>query len=521
MPLNLVRILCPTVKLGLGVAEFLAWAGKVPWKFFNLNMAILQATARREQPSGGDGWLRDLREARDEAKALKADIPGPELAAHERAAGASPGAVDRRAEDIAKKIAEEVERGLAAEAKALGQEIPQRDLSAHAGAAGAGPDTGDPRKERDAGARRERGTHNEEDERRERDAGARRERGTLPVHDASQGLLSDWDAHVDTARQEGIHPFHASGYGELVERIRSHAREAGANMPAPLAQVLKDHDPLVRAEREANKLADRLGACMERRDRLLQRAERKLPYNRPFVDLGGAYTRWQRGSDGAIEAGRELLGNERYEPHLDALGGRAKIEAGVARLEKGAVLDHLPPRIVSRWEKVDERVRKTGRHRFFLPEHERVCELMSRAYSMDPGAQQLLYDEPAMRMEMNRQAEWLGTLESRLQECVRERELAQKQERPFVRQENYAFQRYWAETAVEGANTVLAQGRKYAPHFNENPNLRETLKTLSGALDRSLRSESPEWERIQSERQRIEMERQQSRDRSQGRGISW
>ena len=244
-------------------------------------------------------------------------------------------------------------------------------------------------------------------------------------------------------------------------------------------------------------------------------------YNRPFVDLGGAYTRWQRVSGGAIEAGRELLGNERYEPHLDALGGRAKIEAGVARLEKGAVLDHLPPRIVSRWEKVDERVRETGRHRFFLPEHERVCELMSHAYSMDPGAQQLLYDEPAMRMEMNRQAEWLGTLESKLQECVRERELAQKQERPFVRQENYAFRRYWAETAVEGANTVLAEGSKYAPHFNENPALRETLKTLSEALDPSLRSESPEWERIQSERQRIEEERQQSQDRSQGRGISW
>ena len=127
----------------LRVAEFLARAGDLPWKFLNLNMAKLQAMARGKQPSGGDGWLRDLREARDKAKALKADIPGPELAVHERAAGASPGAVDRRAEDIAKRIAEEVERGLAAEAKALGQEIPQRELSARLGAACAGPDTGE------------------------------------------------------------------------------------------------------------------------------------------------------------------------------------------------------------------------------------------------------------------------------------------------------------------------------------------------------------------------------------------
>ena len=92
------------------VAAFLVRADEFPGKWLNLELAELQTTVRGEQPSGRDGWLRDLRGARDEAKALKADIPGPELAAHERAAGASPGAVDRSAEDIAKRIAEELER---------------------------------------------------------------------------------------------------------------------------------------------------------------------------------------------------------------------------------------------------------------------------------------------------------------------------------------------------------------------------------------------------------------------------
>ena len=92
------------------VAAFLVRADELPRKFPDLELAGLEATVRGEQPSGRDGWLGDLRGARDEAKALKADIPGPELAAHERAAGASPGAVDRSAEDFAKRIAEELER---------------------------------------------------------------------------------------------------------------------------------------------------------------------------------------------------------------------------------------------------------------------------------------------------------------------------------------------------------------------------------------------------------------------------
>ena len=463
------------------------------------------ASRQADRSPAWDGGRTEGQQVLDEAKALRDDIPQRELAAHLGAAGAGPDEIEETEREIRERIAEQ-ERARAAAAEAERQE--------QEGARIAGESARAAELARDA--------LNEEDERREREARTRQERGTHPVHDASQGLLSDWNAHADAARQEGIHPFHASGYGELVERIRSHAREAVANLPAPLASVLQDHDPLVRAEREANKLAGRLDACMERRDKLLERAERKLPYNRPVVDLGRAYARWQRGSGGAIEAGRELLGNERYGPHLDALGGRAKIEHAVARLEKAAVLDRLPARIVSGWEKLDERVRETGRDRFFLPEHERVCELMSRAHHdiKDGRAWRFVADELGMREEMSSQAESLDTLKSQLQEHVREREHAQAQDQPFVRQKRYEGRRYWAELTVEEAKTVLAEGRKYAPHFNENPNLRETLKTLSGALDRSLRSESPEWELIKSERQRIEMERQQSQDKSQDRGMS-
>ena len=197
------------------------------------------------------------------------------------------------------------------------------------------------------------------------------------VHDASETLLRDWAEHAGAAAEEGLHPFHAPGYDALLDRIRDHEREAGKRMPAPLARVLEEHEPLVRADREARKLTGRLDACLEKRDALLERAERKLFSLQPVVELGWRYARWHREAERALGSGRELLGNDRYADHLSALGGRATIERAVERIERAAVLDHLPARVVAACETLDDRVRETGRHRFFLPEHERACDLMS------------------------------------------------------------------------------------------------------------------------------------------------
>ena len=145
----------------------------------------------------------------------------------------------------------------------------------------------------------------------------------LRIPDASEALLRDWEAHAAAAAREGIHPFHAPGYPELVGRIENHAKEAGGRMPAALAQVLDDHRPLVRSEREATKLADRLDACMKKRDELLERAGDRLSYGQPVTELGRPHRRWRREAGAALKAGRELIGNERYAVHLDALGGRS------------------------------------------------------------------------------------------------------------------------------------------------------------------------------------------------------
>ena len=177
-------------------------------------------------------------------------------------------------------------------------------------------------------------------------------------------------------------------YGALVERIGNHAREAGVELPDPLAGVLEEHEPLARAAQAAEKIAPRLEACNERRDELLRRADRKLGQDRPVVDLGWAHRLWRREADRVIGAAREILGDERHTRQLDELGERAKIEAAVERLERAAVLDHLPAPRVADWEKIDDLVRETGTHRFFLPEHETVCERMSSLHRMDSTAWQ-------------------------------------------------------------------------------------------------------------------------------------
>ena len=164
----------------------------------------------------------------------------------------------------------------------------------------------------------------------------------LMTHDASERLLRDWEAHAGAAAEEGLHPYHAPGYDALLDRIRDHEEKAGKRMPAPLARVLEEHEPLARSEREVRKLAARLDTCLEKRDALLERAERKLDPWQPVAELGRQHRRWHRAAESAREAGRELLGNERYANHLAALGGRATIERAVERIERAAVLDHLP-----------------------------------------------------------------------------------------------------------------------------------------------------------------------------------
>lgn len=345
----------------------------------------------------------------------------------------------------------------------------------------------------------------------------------LRIHDASERLLRDWAEHADAAAEEGLHPFHVPGYDALLDRIRDHEGKAGERMPAPLGRVLEEHEALVRTDREARRLAGRLDACLEKRDALLERAERKLDPRQPMAELGWRHGRWCSEAKRALEGGRELLANERYEVHLAPLGGRAKIERAVERIERAAVLDHLPARAVAACETVDDRVRETGRHRFFLPEHRRACHLLS--YSVDfsgvrhAAASAFVKNELAMREKMSERARLLDKTKTQLDECQKEHALAATDDLPFVQQKDYGAWRNKARSAVDNAKSLLADETKLAPFFKENPGLRRALEVPSASLGRTMRDEDEEWKRIK--RERAEQHEQQRLEQRHSRSRGW
>ena len=168
-------------------------------------------------------------------------------------------------------------------------------------------------------------------------------------------------------------------------------------------------------------------------------------------------------------------------------------------------------------ETLDDRVRETGRHRFFLPEHERACDLMSaEPYRIQDGAAKaFVKNELAMREKMSDRAQLLDKTKTLLEECRQERDRAATDALPFVQQENYGAWRYKAQLAVDNAKSMLADEAGNAPFFKEDPGLRQALAAPSASLGRTMREEDEEWERIK--RERAEQKRlEQRRSRSQG-----
>ena len=284
-------------------------------------------------------------------------------------------------------------------------------------------------------------------------------------------------------------------------------------MPAPLARVLEEHKPLVRSEREAGKLAGRLDACLEKRDALLERAKQKLFSQQPVVELGWRYARWHREAERALGSGRELLGNDRYADHLSALGGRAKIERAVERIERAAVLDHLPAEVVAACETLD-RPRPGDRPAPLLPAGAQESlrpDVLQRPRRRGEGVRE---ERTLNAREDERAAQLLDKTKTLLEECQQERDRTATDDLPFVQQENYGAWRYKAQLAVDNAKSMLADEKELAPFFKENPGLRQTLAAWR-PLDRTMWDEREDWERIK--RERAEQKRlEQRRSRSQG-----
>ena len=126
---------------------------------------------------------------------------------------------------------------------------------------------------------------------------------------ACESAIREWNALVESARQDGIPTFYARGYAELIPRIRILAdnAEIPAATRAPMIEALDNHerhlaargrieDYLVRAERhvEAHGSLRR-----EALDRDIEVAE------------AAGYPEWKREADGLIREGEAMLADRR------------------------------------------------------------------------------------------------------------------------------------------------------------------------------------------------------------------
>ena len=382
-------------------------------------------------------------------------------------------------------------------AKTLIETVPRPELAAHLAFFGAAPDDAE-KKQREIRAQIAR------DERARAAAEAER-RAAAEARAAEENRRATERASA-AQRQAG-------------EREKAAGRDRARDRAAPVANQAARQPS--RAEREAGRLAGRLDACMERRDRVLERACDRLEFYRPVAALGREHAGLRRQTGRALQAGRALLGDARYAPFLDGLGGRAWIEAAVDRLEKAALIDGLPARIAARWEKLEDRVRETGGHRYFLPEHGRLCRDMfdMSSFVKDKAAWRFMGGERDMRERMDAEAERLGEAAGGLRDRAAERARAEARGESFVRHPDYPVWRAGAERAVARATEILADRRTYAPHFEHDPDLPKTLETLSAELGGALRRDGAEWERVRSERAEAQT-RERRHDISRGRGFS-
>ena len=394
-------------------------------------------------------------------------------------------------------------RAVRDEGEALERDIPKREIEEHLAACGAAPF--------EIGSR----THaiRTRIDLVEKDLAehARREAAERAKRDAERARAAQAE---QTPRREGVAP------------------ESGA-LPGPDVQRPSDRD-----RRAAAKLAARLDDCLARRETLLERAGNTLHPSRPVADLGRRHAAWRRQANRAAAAGRELLGNPRHTPLLDAHGGRDRIEAATARLEKAALFDNMPAPIARAWEAVEDRVRETGRHRYFLDEHHTAWIQTSLWPGSIRGeaARRFVKEEAALRERMDEREGRLRGMADRLRACAAEREAA-PDGTPFVERAGYGEWRARAREAVQDAARILGEKKAFALHFAERPGLEAELGELSSALGRAMDGESAEWERIEAGRARVEAEREriererrreerearerrQDRHMSMGRGLS-
>ncbi len=337
----------------------------------------------------------------------------------------------------------------------------------------------------------------------------------LETRDRARTLLRDWQSLRAEAAKSGLHPFLMPGYGPLMERIRIHRGQ----LPEELARAKREHPVFEKANRRAERLAEAICSCRDRRQELLEKAAGKLDPGEPFLNIGRRHRTWVRQAARAIEAGKEL--RESAEPPLLHPDRMAEVGAALGRIRNAAVLDGLPPRMVLDWEAFTDRAAEVGGHRFFVPGYEDLCDRMGGFSPGNAATGMFMSREASTCREMRNRRDLLNGAERSVAELWQQREDGGPD---FVGSVHYRTWRNKTEYWVENAGTILEKSPDLEPFLARDPALRESLERNIRSLSERLEIDAPVWNEIEARRaQKIgqEVELRKAREKDRGFDIGW
>ena len=147
-------------------------------------------------------------------------------------------------------------------------------------------------------------------------------------------LRQDWNAFIEGAQQAGILTFYASGYADMIPRIRALAEnpDVPAVTRAPMMQVLENHQRYLSTRKHIEDYLDQVDRHIEEHDSMESLAEE--------LDMKVAnisdYPDWRRENDRLTAAGEAVLSDmEAYGPHLDnILIGETRMEWALLNMSR-------------------------------------------------------------------------------------------------------------------------------------------------------------------------------------------
>ncbi len=289
------------------------------------------------------------------------------------------------------------------------------------------------------------------------------------------------------AERTGGIRYDAPAHGALMERVR--ALDAEPELPEKVRDTV---DTLLRYDERVGQDRQRVGAFLAEAagagEALRELDARAAMGSVPAERLPG-WGGWRDRADGTAREARELMGTiprPELAAHLAVFGaGPGDIEKKEREIRERIERDERARAEAEAERRATEQARADDRHRRFVE-----------------------------RLEAGLWAAWeRGRLTARLERCLGERKTGETRQGSFVRREAYPEWRSRAEALLAEAKGDLEQAEQLPA---DRPGV-DRVRTLSETLDRTLREDRAEIERLRKERAE---EQSRRRDRSQDRGFS-